>query len=48
MLPRMAFTSFAARYREPKLEEGFDDITRVDFRFEGDEEQKRIWSKYWT
>nr|POE85563.1 bifunctional polynucleotide phosphatase/kinase [Quercus suber] len=31
-LPRMAFSSFASRYREPKLEEGFEDITIVDFK----------------
>lgn len=31
MLPKMAFTGFASRYREPRLEEGFQDITKVDF-----------------
>lgn len=31
MLPKVAFTSFTARYREPKVEEGFQDIVRVDF-----------------
>ena len=31
MLPKMAFTSFVSRYREPKAEEGFQDITKVDF-----------------
>ena len=32
MLPKMAFTGFASRYREPKIDEGFQDITKVDFR----------------
>ena len=32
MLPKMAFGGFAARYREPNIEEGFEDITRVDFK----------------
>lgn len=32
MLPKMAFTGFASRYREPTLNEGFEDITRVDFK----------------
>ena len=32
MLPKMAFTGFAARYREPRVEEGFQDITKVDFK----------------
>lgn len=31
MLPKMAFTGFASRYREPSSTEGFVDITRVDF-----------------
>lgn len=31
MLPKLAFTGFASRYREPKLDEGFQDITKVDF-----------------
>lgn len=32
MLPKMAFTGFISRYREPKVEEGFQDITSVDFK----------------
>jgi hypothetical protein len=31
-LPKMAFVGFAARYREPALTEGFQDITQVDFQ----------------
>ena len=31
MLPKMAFSGFKSRYREPKVEEGFEDITKVDF-----------------
>jgi bifunctional polynucleotide phosphatase/kinase len=31
MLPKVAFTSFAGRYREPTTKEGFEDITKVDF-----------------
>ena len=32
LLPKMAFSGFAARYREPSAAEGFQDITRVDFK----------------
>ena len=32
MLPKMAFTGFASRYREPTVDEGFDDITKVSFK----------------
>lgn len=31
MLPKQAFTGFAARYSPPNLDEGFTDITKVDF-----------------
>ncbi|KAK0921091.1 DNA kinase/phosphatase Pnk1 [Friedmanniomyces endolithicus] len=31
LLPKVAFTGFASRYQEPKIEEGFQDITTVDF-----------------
>jgi len=47
MLPKMAFTGFAARYRLPTTQEGFQDVARVVFHFKGTEEQKMIWSKYW-
>ncbi|KAI4747186.1 PNK3P-domain-containing protein [Aureobasidium sp. EXF-12298] len=48
MLPRQAFTGFAARYSPPTLDEGFVDITQVDFKFSGTEEQKTAWSKFWV
>ncbi|KAA6410434.1 MAG: DNA kinase phosphatase Pnk1 [Lasallia pustulata] len=47
ILPYSAFSSFAARYREPKVAEGFQDIVRIHFQFHGDDEQRKIWSKYW-
>ncbi|KAK4551977.1 DNA kinase/phosphatase Pnk1 [Recurvomyces mirabilis] len=47
MLPKMAFTGFTARHREPRVEEGFEDITRVDFTFGGSDEQKAQWMRYW-
>ncbi|KAK5171281.1 DNA kinase/phosphatase Pnk1 [Saxophila tyrrhenica] len=47
MLPKMAFTGFASRYREPTAGEGFQDVTKVDFEFRGTEEQRKEWSKYW-
>ncbi|KAM0715643.1 hypothetical protein Q7P37_009141 [Cladosporium fusiforme] len=47
ILPKMAFTGFASRYREPTTDEGFQDITKVNFKFEGTEAQKDQWRKYW-
>ncbi|KAI9831427.1 MAG: hypothetical protein M1819_005026 [Sarea resinae] len=48
MLPKIAFTGFASRFREPATEEGFQDITRIDFRFEGNDEHRAAWTKYWV
>lgn len=31
MLPKLAFTSFASKFRAPKLEEGFKEIIMIDF-----------------
>lgn len=48
ILPPIAFIDFAKRFVEPKLEEGFQDITKVHFTFTGTEEERRIWSKFWV
>ncbi|KAF2256368.1 PNK3P-domain-containing protein [Trematosphaeria pertusa] len=48
ILPHTAFTGFTSRYREPRVSEGFQDIVKVDFQFEGSEEQKTLWSKFWV
>jgi hypothetical protein len=31
----MAFSGFVARYREPMVQEGFQDITKVNFKVSG-------------
>ncbi|KAF2441653.1 PNK3P-domain-containing protein [Karstenula rhodostoma CBS 690.94] len=47
LLPKLAFASFKKKYREPAMSEGFRDIVRVDFQFEGSEEQRKLWSMFW-
>ncbi|OQV01346.1 hypothetical protein CLAIMM_06724 [Cladophialophora immunda] len=47
-LPGIAFRSFIQRFQEPTLEEGFEDIYKVEFEFKGTEEQKKLWSRYWV
>ena len=32
ILPHSAFASFAARFKEPKLNEGFQDIVIIEFQ----------------
>lgn len=46
-LPKMAFSGFTSRYKEPKLGEGFQDITEVEFKFRGTEEDYGAWGRYW-
>ncbi|KAJ4122745.1 DNA kinase/phosphatase Pnk1 [Fusarium equiseti] len=48
VLPKMAFTGFASRFKAPQMKEGFEDITEVQFQFRGTEEEYRIWGRYWT
>ncbi|KAL3427713.1 polynucleotide kinase 3 phosphatase [Phlyctema vagabunda] len=48
ILPSIAFSSFASKFRKPSLSEGFQDITEVDFRFQGDEAEERIWTRHWN
>ncbi|KAL8697374.1 MAG: hypothetical protein Q9201_007155 [Fulgogasparrea decipioides] len=47
ILPHTAFSSFASRFKQPKADEGFEDVVRVDFQFQGDGEQRKLWSRYW-
>ncbi|KAI4267184.1 MAG: hypothetical protein L6R38_008370 [Xanthoria sp. 2 TBL-2021] len=47
MLPHTAFSSFASRFKQPQVDEGFQDVVPVGFQFHGDDEQRKIWSRYW-
>ncbi|KAK1833920.1 PNK3P-domain-containing protein [Podospora conica] len=48
ILPRLAFSGFTSRFKEPKLSEGFQDIVEVDFAFRGTKEEHDIWARYWV
>ncbi|RPB28575.1 PNK3P-domain-containing protein [Terfezia boudieri ATCC MYA-4762] len=48
ILPRLAFTGYASRFKEPTLDEGFLDITKLEFEWEGSETERNIWAKYWS
>ncbi|KAL5324305.1 hypothetical protein ACEPPN_008850 [Leptodophora sp. 'Broadleaf-Isolate-01'] len=47
ILPGMAFRSFATRYKRPELNEGFQDITEVAFKFLGTEVEQQTWTQHW-
>ncbi|KAK4096599.1 PNK3P-domain-containing protein [Parathielavia hyrcaniae] len=46
-LPKLAFNGFASRFREPKTEEGFQDVIPIDFEFRGTKEEYQVWGRYW-
>jgi bifunctional polynucleotide phosphatase/kinase len=47
VLPSIAFNTFAARFKEPQAEEGFEEILKVDFTFQGTDEAKEAWKRFW-
>ncbi|RPA97951.1 PNK3P-domain-containing protein [Choiromyces venosus 120613-1] len=47
LLPKIAFTSFTSRFAEPRIDEGFQDMTKVEFQWEGGDSELQIWRKYW-
>jgi len=46
LLPYAAFTSFRNDYEEPILSEGFSEVKKVNWVFEGTEEEKKNWSMW--
>ncbi|OAT06353.1 polynucleotide kinase [Blastomyces gilchristii SLH14081] len=47
-LPGIAFGDFQRRFQEPTLSEGFQDITHVEFKFQGTPDTKEVWGQYWV
>lgn len=45
-LPLMAFTSYRSAYEEPQLSEGFSELKRVNWVFEGTDEERKLWSMW--
>lgn len=46
-LPKLAFNSFASKFVAPKVDEGFQEVIEVDFKFRGTKEEYDIWARYW-
>ena len=46
LVPYNAFVSFRNDYEEPNLNEGFSEIKKVHWVFQGTEEEKRYWSMW--
>jgi len=48
LLPMSAIYIFANRFQEPTLDEGFEQITKIDFQFRGTPQEQEIWSMWWN
>ncbi|GAA5852634.1 hypothetical protein JCM8547_002572 [Rhodosporidiobolus lusitaniae] len=46
VLPLIAFNSYAKNFQQPKLEEGFDEVKQINFRFDGPPEELSRWSRW--
>ncbi|RDX45439.1 PNK3P-domain-containing protein [Lentinus brumalis] len=46
LLPYNAFTSFRANFQEPTVDEGFYEVRKVNWQFEGDEDARKRWSMW--
>ena len=46
LLPYIAFTSFRADYKEPKVDEGFQEVRQVNWVFEGSDEERQRWNMW--
>ncbi|KAF9472603.1 PNK3P-domain-containing protein [Pholiota conissans] len=46
LLPYPAFTGFRDNYEEPQLSEGFTEIKKVNWVFDGTDEERKHWSMW--
>ena len=46
VLPFLAFRSFSDHYEEPQVAEGLSEIKKINWVFEGNDEERRHWSMW--
>ena len=46
LVPFSAFLDFSAKYEEPAVAEGFSEIVKVQWRFQGSEEERERWNAW--
>lgn len=46
LVPYIAFTGFRDNYEEPLLSEGLKEVKKVNWVFDGTEEEKKHWSMW--
>jgi bifunctional polynucleotide phosphatase/kinase len=46
LVPWIAYVTFRSKFQEPDETEGFDELVRVGFEFEGSEEERERWNTW--
>jgi bifunctional polynucleotide phosphatase/kinase len=46
LLPYLAFTGFRAKYEEPCEDEGLSEVKKINWVFQGTDEERRYWSMW--
>ncbi|KAI9276987.1 polynucleotide kinase 3 phosphatase [Phascolomyces articulosus] len=47
VLSIMAYNSFKSKFQQPKESEGFKEVKHINFVFEGTDQDKKAWQKWW-
>jgi hypothetical protein len=45
-VPRPALDHYSKEFEEPGTDEGFEDIKRITWTFDGSEEERRRWAMW--
>jgi bifunctional polynucleotide phosphatase/kinase len=46
-VPHLAFMQWKNAFETPELHEGFEEVRTVNFVWEGDEAQRKLWDRYY-
>lgn len=44
----LAYRSFKSKFQEPTVKEGYTEVKRIHFKFEGTPEDTKVWSQWWV
>ncbi|RUS20191.1 polynucleotide kinase 3 phosphatase-domain-containing protein [Endogone sp. FLAS-F59071] len=47
MVPGMAYNVYNGKFKEPEVGEGFVEVKKVNFVWDGEEEEKKEWERWW-
>ncbi|CEP17777.1 hypothetical protein [Parasitella parasitica] len=47
VLSSIAFRTFKSKLQEPSVSEGFEEVKKINFVFDGPDSQREAWQKWW-